>query len=311
MAGLRLERGRRRGRDELDLTAPPTLEPDRGGERTQEQRGEAQEQPQAGHGSTIQRVAAVRWATVDLGLEGKVALVMGASQGIGFGIAQELAAEGARVAVSSQTREHIEAAAAEIGARAYVHDTLDLDAAPALVQRVEADLGPIDILVTNTGGPPGGDPLGFSREQWEQAHRELVIAPIKLIELVIPGMRERGFGRVLNIASSTVLEPNPALMLSNSHRPGIVAAFKTLARAHAGAGITFNSLLPGRIATDRLAHLYDSLDAAHEAARDEIPAERLGTVEEMGAAAAFLCSERAAYITGVALLVDGGLTQGV
>jgi 3-oxoacyl-[acyl-carrier protein] reductase len=250
-------------------------------------------------------------AAVDLGLEGKVALVMGASQGIGFGIAQELAAEGARVAVSSQTRERIEAAAAEIGARAYVHDTLDLDAAPALVRDVEAAQGPIDILVTNTGGPPGGDPLGFSREQWEQAHRELVIAPIELIELVIPGMRERDFGRVLNVASSTVLEPNPALMLSNSHRPGIVAAFKTLARAHAGAGITFNSLLPGRIATERLAHLYDSLDAAHEAARDEIPAGRLGTVEEMGAAAAFLCSERAAYITGVALLVDGGLTQGV
>jgi 3-oxoacyl-[acyl-carrier protein] reductase len=100
-------------------------------------------------------------------------------------------------------------------------------------------------------------------------------------------------------------------MLSNSHRPGIVAAFKTLARQLAGYGITFNSLLPGRIATARLAHLYDSLDAAHEAARDEIPAGRLGTAEEMGAAAAFLCSARAGYITGVALLVDGGLTQGV
>jgi 3-oxoacyl-[acyl-carrier protein] reductase len=248
---------------------------------------------------------------VDLGLEAKVALVMGASQGIGLGIARELAGEGARVAISSRTRDEIEASAAEIGARAYVHDTLDLDAAPALVRAVEADLGPIDIVVTNTGGPPGGDPLGFSREQWEQAHRELVVAPIELIELLIPGMRERGFGRVLNVASATVLEPNPALMLSNSHRPGIVAAFKTLARAHAGAGITFNSLLPGRIATDRLAHLYDSLDAAHEAARDEIPAGRLGTIEEMGAAAAFLCSERAGYITGVALLVDGGLTQGV
>ena len=248
---------------------------------------------------------------MDLGLKDKVALVTGASQGIGLGIARELAAEGARVAVSSRTKERIEAAASEIGARAYVHDMLDLDAAPELVRRVEEDLGPLDILVTNTGGPPGGDPLGFTREQWEQAHRELVVAPIELIELVVPGMRERGFGRVLNVASSTVLEPNPALMLSNSHRPGIVAAFKTLARAFAGDGITFNSLLPGRIATDRLAHLYDSLEAAHEAARDEVAAGRLGTPEEMGAAAAFLCSERAAYITGVALLVDGGMTQGV
>lgn len=248
---------------------------------------------------------------MDLGLEGKVALVTGASQGIGLGIASALAAEGARVAMSSRTRERIEAAAAEAGGRPYMHDMLDLDAAPGLVRAVESDLGPVDILVTNTGGPSGGDPLGFTREQWEQAHRELVIAPIELIELVVPGMRERGFGRVLNVASSTVLEPNPALMLSNSHRPGIVAAFKTLARQLAGDGITFNSLLPGRIATARLAHLYDSLDAAHEAARDEIPAGRLGTPEEMGAAAAFLCSEPAAYITGVALLVDGGMTLGV
>jgi 3-oxoacyl-[acyl-carrier protein] reductase len=248
---------------------------------------------------------------VELGLSGKVALVTGASQGIGLGIARELAAEGARVAISSRTKERVEAAAAEIGARPYVHDMLDLDAAPALVRSVGDDLGPIDILVTNTGGPPGGDPLDFTREQWEQAHRELVLAPIELIELVLPGMRERGFGRVLNVASSTVLEPNPGLMLSNSHRPGIVAAFKTLARAHAGDGITFNSLLPGRIATQRLAHIYGSLEAAHEAAPDEIPAGKLGSPEDMGAAAAFLCSERAGYITGVALLVDGGMTQGV
>ena len=182
---------------------------------------------------------------MDLGLNDRVALVTGASQGIGLGIAGELAAEGARVAISSRTKERVEAAASEIGARPYVHDMLDLDAAPGLVRSVEEDLGPIEILVTNTGGPPGGDPLGFTREQWEQAHRELVVAPIELIELVVPGMRERGFGRVLNVASSTVLEPNPKLMLSNSHRPGIVAAFKTLARAFAGDGITFNSLLPG------------------------------------------------------------------
>jgi 3-oxoacyl-[acyl-carrier protein] reductase len=248
---------------------------------------------------------------VDLGLSGKVALVTGASQGIGLGIAHELAAEGARVAISSRTKERVEAAADEIGARAYVHDMVDLDAAPGLVRSVEDDLGPIDILITNTGGPPGGDALGFTREQWEQAHRELIAAPIELIQLVLPGMSERGFGRVVNVASSTVLEPNPGLMLSNAHRPGIVAAFKTLARAHAGDGITFNSLLPGRIATQRLAHLYGSLEAAHEAAPDEIPAGRLGTPDDMGAAAAFLCSERAGYITGVALLVDGGMTQGV
>jgi 3-oxoacyl-[acyl-carrier protein] reductase len=248
---------------------------------------------------------------VDLGLSGKVALVTGASQGIGLGIARELAAEGVRVAISSRTKERVEAAAADLGAHPYVHDMVDLDAAAALVSSVEQELGPIDILVTNTGGPPGGDPLGSTREQWEQAHRELVLAPIELIELVVPGMRERGFGRVLNVASSTVLEPNPGLMLSNSHRPGIVAAFKTLARAYAGDGVTFNSLLPGRIATQRLVHIYGSLEAAHEAAPNEIPAGKLGTPEDMGAAAAFLCSERAGYITGVALLVDGGMTKGI
>ena len=248
---------------------------------------------------------------MDLGLEDRVALVTGASKGIGLAIARALAAEGAQVALSSRSRERLEQEAEGLGGLAAVHDTLDLDGVDALVRSVEDALGPLDILVLNTGGPPGGDPLGFSREQWEAAHRELVLAPIELSERVVPGMRERGFGRVLNVASSTVLEPNPALMLSNSHRPGIVAAFKTLARGHAGDGVTFNSLLPGRVATDRLAELYGSLEHAEQVARDEVPAGRLGAPEELGAAAAFLCSERSAYITGVALLVDGGLTVGV
>jgi 3-oxoacyl-[acyl-carrier protein] reductase len=246
---------------------------------------------------------------MDLGLSGKVALVTGASQGIGFGIAKELAAEGAQVAVSSRTQEKIEAAAGEIGARAYVHDTLELDSAPDLIAAVERDLGPIDILVTNTGGPPGGDPLEFTREQWEAAHRELVVAPIEMIELVVPGMRERGFGRILSVSSSAAREPIPSLLMSNSHRPGLLGAFKTLAQKLAGDGITLNTILPGRIATDRISHLHGSIEKAQEVARQEIPAGRLGTAEETAAAAAFLCSERASYITGVALLVDGGLTK--
>ena len=246
---------------------------------------------------------------MDLGLSGKVALVTGASQGIGFGIAKELAAEGALVAVSSRTQEKIEAAAGEIGARAYVHDTLELDSGPDLIAAVERDLGPIDILVTNTGGPPGGDPLEFTREQWEAAHRELVVAPIEMIELVVPGMRERGFGRILSVSSSAAREPIPALLMSNSHRPGLLGAFKTLAQKLAGDGITLNTILPGRIATDRISHLHGSIEKAQEVAREEIPAGRLGTAEEIAAAAAFLCSERASYITGVALLVDGGLTK--
>jgi 3-oxoacyl-[acyl-carrier protein] reductase len=243
---------------------------------------------------------------MDLGISGKVALVTGASQGIGFGIAKELAREGARVAVSSRTKEKIDTAAAEIGARGYVHDTLDLDAAPGLIEAVSRELGPIEILVTNTGGPPGGDPLEFTREQWEAAHRELVVAPIEMIELVVPGMRERRFGRIVSVSSWAAREPIPSLLMSNAHRPGLLGAFKTLAGKLAPDGITLNTILPGSIATERAKHLHGSIEQAQEAAREEIPVGRLGTAEEIGAAAAFLCSERASYITGQALLVDGG-----
>jgi 3-oxoacyl-[acyl-carrier protein] reductase len=257
---------------------------------------------------------------MDLGLDGKVALVTGASQGIGFGIAKELAQEGARVAISSRTKERIEAAAQEIEAaasrdgaqvRGYVHDTVDLDAAPSLVEAVERDLGPIDVLVTNTGGPPGGDPLEFTREQWEAAHRELVVAAIEMIQLVVPGMRERGFGRILSVSSSAAKEPIPSLLLSSAHRPGLLGAFKVLAKKLAADGITLNTILPGRIATDRISHLHGSIEKAQEVARDEIPAGRLGEPEELAAAAAFLCSERASYITGTYLLVDGGMTSSI
>jgi 3-oxoacyl-[acyl-carrier protein] reductase len=248
---------------------------------------------------------------MELGLEARVALVTGASRGIGLGIARELVAEGATVAISSRSPERIEAAAAEVGARPFVHDSADLDAAPRLVERVESELGPLEVLVINTGGPPASAPLGLPRADWEAAYRDLVLSPMALIERAVPGMRERGFGRIVNVASSSVREPIPGLMLSNAHRTAIVAAFKTLARELAGDGITLNTLLPGRIATDRLAELHGSLDAAEEAARADVPAGRLGSVEEMAAAAAFLCSDRAAYITGVTLLVDGGLTRSV
>jgi 3-oxoacyl-[acyl-carrier protein] reductase len=248
---------------------------------------------------------------MDLGLEGRVALVTGASRGIGLGIARELAAEGAAVAISSRSPERIESAAAEIGARPYVHDSADLDAAPHLVERVEADLGPLEVLVTNTGGPPAGGPLELARDLWKAAHRDLVLAPMALIERAVPGMRERGFGRILNVASSAAREPLQALILSNAHRSAALAAFKTLAGELARDGVTVNSLLAGRIATDRLAELYGSLPHAEELAAREVPAGRLGSVEEIAAAGAFLCSERAGYITGVGLLVDGGLTRSV
>lgn len=248
---------------------------------------------------------------MDLGLADRVALVNGASSGLGRAIAAALAAEGARVAISSRSRERIEAAAADVGAEPFVHDSGDLDAAPRLIEAVEAQLGPIDVLVTNTGGPPAGaDPLGFSREQWEAAYRELVLAPMALIGSAMPGMRERGWGRVLNVSSSAVREPIPVLMLSNAHRSGLLAAFKTLAREVARDGVTVNTLLPGRFATARVLGDPPSAEAAEAAAAD-VPAGRLGAPEEFAAAAAFLCSEAASYVTGVALLVDGGLTRSV
>lgn len=249
---------------------------------------------------------------MDLGIEGKVALVTGASAGLGFAVASSLAAEGAQVAVTSRSGQRIEAAAKKIGARGYIHETSDIDRVPALVALVEQQLGPVDILVTNTGGPPANpDPVGYSQNQWEAAYRDLVLAPVALIQRVLPGMRERKWGRILNCSSSAVREPIPNIALSSANRSAMLAHFKTLARHVAGDGVTVNSLLPGRIATQRIIDLSGSLQAAQQAAAEEIPAGRLGHVDEFGAAAAFLCSERAAYITGVALLVDGGLTRSI
>jgi 3-oxoacyl-[acyl-carrier protein] reductase len=247
-------------------------------------------------------------ASMDLGIEGKVALVTGASKGLGLGVATVLASEGATVAVSSRSQERIEAAAKEIGAHPYVHDAADAHGAGELVQRIEDELGPIDILVTNSGGPPASpDALSFSLEQWRQAYEMLVLGAIALIEAAIPGMRERGWGRILSLSSSVVREPSPVLVLSAGHRAGLLAALKTIARQVAADGVTINTLLPGLILTDRAREL-----GVGEPDRvRELPPKRLGTVEEFAAAAAFLCSAPASYITGTTLLVDGGVTRSV
>ena len=250
---------------------------------------------------------------MDLGIQGRVALVGGASQGIGRAVAEALVAEGARVVITARDADRTGRAAAEIGAAAgWAWDSADLDAAPNLLQRVTQEVGPVDILVTNTGGPPADpDPLSFSTQQWEQAHRTLVLAPMTLLRLVLPGMRERGWGRVVAIASTTVREPIQSLMLSNAERSAQLAAYKTVAREVARDGVTINSLLTGSIATERMASLAGSMAAAEAAAAASVPAARIGRPEEMAWAAAFLCSDRAAYITGAALPVDGGALRGI
>jgi 3-oxoacyl-[acyl-carrier protein] reductase len=250
---------------------------------------------------------------MDLGIEGRVALVGGASQGIGRAVAEVLIAEGARVVISARDEARTAAVAAEIGAAAgYGWDSGDLEGAATLAARVRENVGEIDILVTNTGGPPtGSDALGFSDAQWEQAHRTLVMAPLALARAVVPGMRERRWGRILGIASTSVREPIGVLMLSNAERSATLAAYKTLALQLAGDGITVNTLLTGSIATARSASMHGSMQAAEQAAAERVPAGRIGRPEEMGWAAAFLCSERASFITGSALAVDGGVLRGI
>jgi 3-oxoacyl-[acyl-carrier protein] reductase len=248
---------------------------------------------------------------VDLGLEGRVALVMGASQGIGRAIAAALAREGARVAISSRSREKLEQAARQIGGStaAFEADTGDLEGLRSLPGEVAAALGPIELLVTNTGGPPLGGALDHELDDWRAAFRSLVLAPRVLVGEIVPGMRERRWGRIVNVGSSSTREPIPGLNLSNSHRMAAVGFFKTLAREVAADGVTVNTVATGRFATERLASNAGSIEAAEEAARSEVPAGRLGQPEEYGDLVAFLCSERAAYITGAVIPIDGGLLR--
>jgi 3-oxoacyl-[acyl-carrier protein] reductase len=246
---------------------------------------------------------------MDLGLKGRVALVMGASSGIGLGIAGALAREGARVAVASRSRERIEEAAAAIEGDAvpFVADATELDRLGELPGEVEAALGPIEILVTNSGGPPLGTSLMHPLEAWELTYRSLVLAPRVLAGAIVPGMQERGWGRLVNVGSSSTREPIDGLNLSNAHRMAAVGFLKTLSREVAADGVTVNTVATGRFATERLASNYGSMEAAEAAAKRDVPAGRLGRPEEYGDLVAFLCSERAAYVTGATIPLDGGM----
>jgi 3-oxoacyl-[acyl-carrier protein] reductase len=248
---------------------------------------------------------------MDLELEGRVALVMGASRGLGRAIAAALAREGARVAIASRTLESVEAAADTIegDVTPFVADTADLDRLAELPAEVETKLGPIEILVVNSGGPPLGGALDHGLDDWEAAYRSLVLAPRVLAGAVVPGMRERRWGRIVNVGSTSTREPIPGLNLSNAHRMAAVGFLKTLSAEVAADGITVNTVATGRFATDRLASNYGSMETAKEVAREQIPVRRLGRPEEYGDLVAFLCSERAGYLTGAVIPLDGGLLR--
>jgi 3-oxoacyl-[acyl-carrier protein] reductase len=250
---------------------------------------------------------------MDLGIGGRTALVLGASNGIGRGIAEALAREGARVAIASRSRERIDAAVAEIEGEmtGFEADTSDLDGLAKLPAAVAEQVGPVDILVTNTGGPPMGAALDADLDEWRNAYESLLLAPRVLVEAVLPRMRERGWGRIVNVGSSSTREPIDGLALSNSHRPGLIGFFKTLSREVAADGVTVNDVATGRFATDRLASNWGGREQMESGAVQGIPAGRLGDPAEYGDLVAFLASDRAGYITGTSIAIDGGLLRSV
>ena len=245
---------------------------------------------------------------MDLGIAGRRAAVAGASRGLGLATATALVAAGVDVAICGRDAERISAAAASVGARPIVADVSTVEGARGFVAAAQETLGGIDILVANSGGPPGGGIGAFpDAEAYSRAFEQTAAAMIAMCLAVVGGMRERGWGRILAITSTTVREPLAGLVLSNVARAGFTAFLKTLATDAAPDGVTVNSLQPGFHATDRLAELGADLDAIAATT----PTRTVGRPEDFGRAAAFLCSDAARYITGVALPVDGGRLSGL
>jgi 3-oxoacyl-[acyl-carrier protein] reductase len=243
---------------------------------------------------------------MDLGIADRRAAVAASSRGLGFGTAAALAAEGVRVALCSRDRDSIEAAAREIGDLAVplVADVGTVDGARSFVDAAAAALGGVDILVTNAGGPPPGNFESTPLDAYRAALELNLLSVVAMCDAAVPAMRERRWGRVLAITSISVRQPIPYLILSNTARAGATGFLKTLAREVAADGVTVNSLQPGLHDTERVRALGDADTSG-------VPAGRLGTAEEFGAVAAFLCSEHAAFVTGAALPIDGGAHGGL
>ncbi len=257
---------------------------------------------------------------MDLGLKDKVALVAASSQGLGRAVAEELAAEGASLVLCARDAHILDQTAAAIAERSNTRvlavpaDVTVTDDIKRLVDAGIERFGRIDILVTNAGGPPAGRFDQLTPEQWEQAIRLTLISAVELTRHVLPGMKERRWGRILNITSIAVKQPVENLLLSNSLRAGLTGFARTLANEVAADGITVNNVLPGYTRTERLDELAEMMAEKQGISasefrgkwEQEIPMRRLGEPREFAAAVAFLASERASYITGTSIQVDGG-----
>ena len=262
---------------------------------------------------------------MDLGLKGKVAMVAGASKGLGYGTAKALAAEGAIVSIASRDKAAIEKAAADIARETggavipFEADVRSADAITAWASAVEQSHGGIDLLYANAGGPPAGAALDFHDQDWQDAFELLLLSTIRMCRAVVPSMRRRGGGSIVVATSSSVKEPLPNLALSNVMRGGVSSLSKTLSLELAKDHIRVNQLMPGRVDTDRLRYLDDAnakkagvtVEEQKAKAIASIPMGRYGNTDEFGRAAAFLLSDAASYITGATLQVDGGLIKGV
>jgi 3-oxoacyl-[acyl-carrier protein] reductase len=262
---------------------------------------------------------------MDLGLKNKIAMVGGASKGLGFAVARALAAEGAQVCIASRDKDAVLRAADTINgdgggrALAVAADLSRADAIAGWHAAAVKEFGAVDLLFANTGGPPAGTALSFDDAAWQAAFELLLMSAIRTVRLVVPSMRARGGGAILFGTSSTVKEPVPSLALSNVMRSGVTSFAKTLSLELAADHIRVNTLIPGRIATDRLQHL-DEINAkkagiplAEQQQRGgaAIPLGRYGAPDDFGRVGAFLLSDAASYITGSSLQVDGGLVKGL
>jgi 3-oxoacyl-[acyl-carrier protein] reductase len=247
---------------------------------------------------------------MDLGLSGRTAIVCGASSGMGLAIAEALAAEGANVAMFARRREILEREAERIGALAVQGDLTIPQHLERLVQATVGAFGGLDVLVLNGGGPPAGNASSLTAEAVDEAVALLLTSHVTLVARCLPHLLASGRGRIVAIESSSVREPLANLALSNAVRPGVVGWLKTLARELGPDGITVNTIAPGRIDTDRLRSVYGE-GGPPESDLENVPARRLGTAAEIAAVAAFLASDRAGYVTGAVIPVDGGLTRGL